>query len=150
MIADLSVDTTRNQLIVNTLAEYPTQQHALLCHLQTQVEALAKLIPGSKILIHKTKPKEREAIIAGLIDGSVRTVVTTWKLFHKGIDLAELEILFLCAPTRSKAQIKQSAGRLMRTSTKIDKHPVIVDFVDKQIDTLKYQWYTRARILKGL
>jgi superfamily II DNA or RNA helicase len=150
MITDLGKNDERNKLIVETVNKYPTQQCVLLCHRQEHVERLSSSIPGSVILLSKTKKKIRAEIIKQLETGQKRIVVTTWQLFHKGIDLAELEILFICAPTRSKVWLKQSAGRLMRLSKKINKKPVIVDFADTRIDLLKYQFYARKRVLTQL
>jgi superfamily II DNA or RNA helicase len=150
MITDMATNVVRNKLIVDTLKEYPTQQHVLLCHRQDHVETLQTLIPGSAILLSKTKKKDRKEVIKQLETGKIRTVITTWQLFHKGIDLAELEILFMCAPTRSKVWLKQSAGRLMRKSKKVSKQPVIIDFADKKVDLLKNQWYNRRKVLINL
>ncbi len=150
MISAMSDDTERNKLIVETVNKYPTQQCVLLCHRQEHVERLAAMLPGSAILLSKTKKKERAEIIKQMENGGKRIIITTWQLFHKGIDLAELEILFICAPTRSKVWLKQSAGRLMRLSKKINKKPVIVDFADTNIDLLKYQFYSRKRVLTQL
>ena len=150
MITDMGTNVERNKLIVDTVNQYPTQQCVLLCHRQDHVELLASMIPGSAVLLSKTKKKDRLAIINALEKGSCRIVVTTWQLFHKGIDLAELEILFICAPTRSKVWLKQSAGRLMRVSKKINKHPLIVDFADINVDLLRYQFYARKKVLTRL
>lgn len=150
MITDMGTNADRNKLIVDTVNKYPKQQCVLLCHRQDHVELLSSMLPGSAILLSKTKKKDRLAIIKSLESGVTRIVVTTWQLFHKGIDLAELELLFICAPTRSKVWLKQSAGRLMRVSKKIDKHPKIIDFADIKVDLLKYQFYARRRVLTRL
>ena len=150
LITDLGTNVERNKLIVDTVNKYTTQQCVLLCHRQAHVELLASMLPGAAVLLSKTPKKERVSIIKGLESGKIRIVCTTWNLFHKGIDLKELQILFICAPTRSKVWLKQSAGRLMRTSNKIDKHPKIIDFADIKIDLLKYQFYSRRRILTRL
>jgi superfamily II DNA or RNA helicase len=150
MITDMADNTERNKLIVDTVAKYPTQQCVLLCHRQEHVRKLVQALPGSVALLSSTKKKERAEIMKQLQSGKKRIVVTTWQLFHKGIDLSELEILFICAPTRSKVWLKQSAGRLMRLSKKIAKEPVIVDFIDKKIDLLRYQAYARKKVLTNL
>lgn len=150
MISDIGTNAERNKLIIDTVNKYPTQQCVLLCHRQDHVELLASMLPGSAILLSKTKKKDRIRVIKDLESGKIRRVVTTWQLFHKGIDLAELELLFICAPTRSKVWLKQSAGRLMRVSKKIDKHPMIIDFFDKNVDLLKYSFYSRKKVLTNL
>jgi superfamily II DNA or RNA helicase len=150
MITHMGTDVNRNNLILKTLANYPTQQCVLLCHRQEHVNTLQAQIPGSVALLSSTKKKDREKIIKQLESGEKRIVITTWQLFHKGIDLAELEILLICAPTRSRVWLKQSAGRLMRVSKKISKKPLIVDFADKKVDLLKYQFYARRKVLQNI
>ena len=150
LLSDMAVDSERNRLIVDTVNKFPTQQMCLLCHRKTQVKLLASMLPGAAVLLSDTPKKERIEIMKTLEDGTRRIVVTTWGLFHKGIDLKELEILFLCAPTKSKILLKQSAGRIMRVSNKIDKHPLIIDFIDTKIDLLKYQAYARRKVLTRL
>lgn len=150
MITHMGTDVNRNALILKTLQEYPTQQCVLLCHRQDHVLLLQSMIPDSVILLSSMKKKDREKVIKQLETGEKRIVITTWQLFHKGIDLAELEILFICAPTRSKVWLKQSAGRLMRMSKKIAKKPIIVDFADRLVDLLKYQWYSRRKVLQNI
>jgi superfamily II DNA or RNA helicase len=150
MVTDLGENIERNKLIIETVAKFPTQQCVLLCHRQEHVEKLSSMLPDSVVLLSTTKKKKRIEIMKEMEAGTKRIIVTTWQLFHKGIDLAELEILFICAPTRSKVWLKQSAGRLMRVSKKIAKKPLIVDFADTKIDLLKYQWYARKRVLTSL
>jgi superfamily II DNA or RNA helicase len=150
MITDMGTNDIRNKLIVDTVNKYKTQQCVLLCHRQEHAQRLGALLPDSVVLLSSVKKKDRAAIMQQLESGKKRIVVTTWQLFHKGIDLKELEILFICAPTRSKVWLKQSAGRLMRVSNKIKKNPVIIDFADVNIDLLKFQWYARKRVFTQL
>lgn len=150
MITDLSKDSDRNALILKELEKYPTQQCVLLCQRVEQVQALHESIPGSVILTSKMKKKDRKAVMAGLLDGTHRIIISTFQLFATGIDLPNLEIGFFCAPIKSVVLVRQSAGRLMRSSSTIEKKPIIVDFVDKRVELLKHQWYTRHKILRNL
>lgn len=151
MISDLSQDGTRNNLILSILPEYPTQQIVLLCQRKDQVEILHKAIPGSCMLTSDMGKKARVAAMKGILDGTHRHVVSTFQLFSTGIDVDTLEIMFMCAPIKSNVKVRQSAGRLMRVSTKLpNKQPIIVDFADKRVELLKHQWYLRSRILRTL
>jgi superfamily II DNA or RNA helicase len=150
MISDLSRDSDRNALIIEELKSYPTQQCVLLCQRKEQVEYFRNNIAGAVMLTSDMKKKERMAVMKGLLDGTHRTIVSTFQLFSTGIDLPDLEVLFICAPIKSVVKVKQSAGRLMRVSARIQKKPIIVDFVDKRVELLKYQWYSRHRILRDL
>lgn len=150
MISNLSADVDRNQLILEKCKEYPTQQIALLCQRKEQVELLHKAIPKSVILTSSTPKKKRKEIMEGLRSGAHRIIISTYQLFATGIDLDTLEVLFMCAPIKSKILVKQTAGRLMRIATSIKKNPIIVDFIDRRVELLKHQYYTRSRILKNL
>ena len=84
-----------------------------------------------------------------LINGEVSIVISTYGLFSTGIDVPQLEVLLLAAPIRSEIKLRQSAGRLMRlhegkTSAKI------IDFVDVNVDLLKFQGRKRKQILEKL
>ncbi|GAH87590.1 unnamed protein product, partial [marine sediment metagenome] len=88
-------------------------------------------------------------VIENLNNGKTKIVVSTFSLFSTGIDIINLEVLFLVGPTRSKIKLKQSIGRIMRKST-IKKNPEIVDFRDMGVDLLKSQAYARNQIYKYL
>ena len=95
--------------------------------------------------------KERVAVMKGLLDGTHRVVISTFQLFSTGIDIPTLQVLFICAPIKSVVKVRQSAGRLMRTTPSLpNKKPIIVDFADKNVELLKHQWYQRSRILRTL
>jgi superfamily II DNA or RNA helicase len=149
MITDLSNNEERNNLILAAVAEYPTQQMALLCQRLEQVDWLHNHIPDSAILTSKMSNKDRAQVMTGLNAGTHRIVITTYPLFKLGIDLSELEVLFFCAPIKDKYMVTQCAWRLIRLSKKgADKKPIIVDFADMKVDMLKYQFYNRQRTLK--
>ena len=151
MISDLSTNFDRNTLILQTLADYPTQQVVMLCQRVEQVELLQLSVPGSVILTSDMGKKARASVMKGLLDGTHRVVISTYQLFSTGIDVPTLEVLFMCAPIKSNVKVRQSAGRLMRVTPLLpNKQPIIVDFADKQVELLKHQWYQRSRILRTL
>ena len=151
MITDLSTNADRNKLIIDTLVDYPTEQVCMLCQRKEQVELLHKTIPGSVTLTSDMGKKARVAVMKGLLDGTHRVVISTFQLFSTGIDIPTLQIMFVCAPIKSVVKVRQSAGRLMRTTPLLpNKKPIIVDFADKRVELLKHQWYLRSRILRTL
>lgn len=151
MITDLSIDTARNKLIVETAKSFPTQQMALLCQRKDQIRALHRAIPSAVTLHGDMNTTARKATMDGLISGKHRIVITTYALFSKGIDLDNLEIMFFCAPVKNKEMVTQAGWRIVRRSkTNPNKKPIIVDFADKKVELLKYQFYTRQRTLKKL
>jgi superfamily II DNA or RNA helicase len=150
MITDLSANDERNNLIIEKVKDYPTQQIIMLCRRKEQTDLLGKAIPDSIVITSKTPAKKRIEIMEGINNRKYRIVISTYELFGTGIDVDTLEILFMCAPIKSKILTKQIAGRLMRISTKIKKNPIIVDFADKQVDLLRNQFYQRSKLLKKL
>jgi len=172
MITDLSACETRNQLIVDTVTEkrYKDLQKVLLCDRIMQVIILHKKLPGSDILISqiskydkdkikskygdqeakeifkKTSKKHRESIITRLNNETLTTLISTYGLFHKGIDIVTLEMAAFCAPIRSEVMVKQCRGRVMRKNK--TKKAVIVDFVDNNIELLSWQAKARQKHLK--
>jgi len=151
MISDLSTNETRNKQIVEILKnEYLDSYAILLCARIEQVNILVDLIgPTAVAITSKTKKKERKQAMQDLNTKIKRHVVSTYGLFSTGIDIPHMNSLFLCAPIKSEIKVRQSAGRLMRKSAgKITA--TIVDFIDTKVELLKYQAYTRKKILEKL
>ena len=176
MISDLSINAERNNLIVNHYKaghENSEKQTVFLCTLRTQVYELWRLLGKTGgVLISplgddiKAKLKEelhlsdeeikefgefgrkksRVNIINGLKDGSINTVVTTYKLFNKGIDISTLTLLYFCGPTRSRTIVLQSRGRIVRKLA--NKHPRIIHIWDDKINLLKNQGYAVHRLIR--
>lgn len=150
MISDLAIDDARNALIYETYTnEYRDSCICMLCSRISQVNAIKHRIPDALVLTSKTKKKDREAAIEKMLSGEANVIISTYSLFSTGIDIPRLDTMFLCGPARSEVRLRQSAGRLMRTADGKTK-ATIVDFVDKTIDLLKYQWYSRRSILKKI
>ena len=151
LITDLSIDTDRNQLIVDTAnkSEYKDKIMCFLCVRISQVETLHKQLPDSEILTSKMTKKQRKLVMEKLLDGRCKKIISTYALFSTGIDVPQLDLAFLCAPLQAEVKIKQTAGRLMRKAPG-KKEATIVDFVDEKVSILKYQYYKRSRIYKKL
>ncbi len=165
MVDDLIDDGDRNKLILDTINEYKGKQMVVLTtrvrHATFLAEQLNKRGHKAEYLVsrlpHPTKhgkfkampKKARAEVISNLNSGKTKIIVSTFSLFSTGIDIINLEVLFLAGPTRSKIKLKQSIGRIMRKST-IKKNPQIVDFQDMQVDLLKHQAYARNSIYKYL
>ncbi len=169
MITDLSMDADRNTLIANTIKSYPDQQIVLLCSRVIQCLLLQDLIPNSKILVGNiskedqkllklyfpTKAEEltkqkgikyRRSVVEELNSKALRIVISTYSLFSTGLDFKDLEIAGFCAPMKSRIQVKQCRGRIMRQGT--SKSPICLDFRDSKVGILKTQSQIRQRILK--
>jgi len=151
LINDLSADDRRNALILRThQVDYARKPTVFLCNRKVQVEYLAKYLGKNAVFLHsKMKKKDRKETMKLLQQGKKTMVVSTYGLFATGIDLPQLEVLFLCAPIRSEVKLRQAAGRLMRKSPG-KTTATIVDFVDTKVEMLRIQGFQRKRIFKNL
>ncbi len=165
MVDDLIEDGQRNKLILDTINEYKGKQMIVLTtrvkHATFLAEQLNKRGHKAEYLVsrlpHPTKhgkfkampKKARAEVISNLNSSKTKIVVSTFSLFSTGIDIINLEVLFLAGPTRSKIKLKQSIGRIMRKAS-VKKTPEIVDFQDMGVDLLKGQAYARNKIYKYL
>lgn len=171
MISDLSVDEERNDLIVSERNKYPDKQAVILCSRISQVILLHRKIPDSDFLIStldknkksylrselgcsddevkefskKTTKKYREKVIENLNNKKLNTIISTYKLFNKGIDVKTLELLLFAGPVRSEVLVKQSRGRIMRKNK--NKKSLIIDFIDEKVELLKVQSWFRKKVL---
>lgn len=149
MISFLSDDEDRNKLILDTYKKSKDRPSCFLCHRTSQVEFLHKNIPNSVMLTSNMKKKDREQAMELLRSKKRIHVISTFGLFSTGVDIPFLELLYLCAPTKSTTKLKQSAGRLMRKAPGKDKAHII-DFADLNIGVLAGQAKKRKRILTNL
>ena len=152
MITDLSQDDDRNDFILDYVIsdENKDKYSILLCTRISQVEYLNHALGDKSVMLtSKMTKKKRGEVMGELYAGEKKIVVSTYGLFSTGIDIPQLEILYLCAPIKSEVKLRQAAGRLMRMS-KGKKKAKIIDFIDQKIDILKYQGYHRNKIFKKL
>jgi superfamily II DNA or RNA helicase len=150
MITDLGEDEERNTLICNTVKQYSDKMVVLLCLRLFQVEKLTNDLGEEAVMLtSKMKKKERALVMQQLLNSEKRIIVSTFALFSTGIDIPQLEMLFLCAPMRSEVKLRQSAGRLMRKSEG-KTSAKIIDFVDVNNGLLANQARKRAKILTNL
>ena len=94
-----------------------------------EAEAIAAVVPQSAVVSAKTKPAQREAIIAGFRSGAIKVVANVGVL-SIGFDFPELETVVLARPTLSLLLYYQQVGRLLRPHPA--KHTAwVVDMVDQ-------------------
>ena len=149
MMDDIAKNKKRNTLIISKHKGHHSKQSVFLCNRIAHAMELKKKIPHSEVLSSKVPKKKRAEIMKKLDENKLKAVITTYSLFSTGIDLANLERLYMCGPIRSEIKIIQSAGRIRRKGKK-GKRPIIIDFVDKEVGLLRNQWYARRRIWKQL
>ncbi len=73
-------------------------------------------------------------------------IVGTYSMAQEGLDIPDLDTLLLATP---KTSITQSVGRILREFPG-KQNPVVVDFVDKNIEVLGAYWGSRKKKYKAL
>lgn len=73
----------------------------------------------------------------------------TFQMAKEGLDIPSLDTLFLVTPNSSEITVEQSAGRISREHPG-KKQPMIVDFVDNNVDICMKLYFIRMRIYQRL
>lgn len=109
MINKIDVD------IVSMINEVKTKHKSILvfCTSIAQSQRMLRYFPESQSISSQTKPKERDSIITGFKDGSIKIVFNVGVL-TTGFDMPELDCIVLLRPTRSVALYYQMLGRGVR------------------------------------
>jgi superfamily II DNA or RNA helicase len=84
------------------------------------------------VLTGSTPARQRAAIVAGLNDGTVKTVIATGQLIGEGFDCKGLSHLFVATPIKFSGRVLQYAGRVLRPAPGKDQ-AAIVDYVDERV-----------------
>lgn len=92
----------------------------VFCSSVDQAQRFCALVPGSKVVTAKTKPKDRAAIIEGFRKGEIHTVFNVGVL-TTGFDHPALDCIVLLRPTMSIGLYYQMLGRGVRTSEETGK-----------------------------
>lgn len=100
---------------------------------------LQRLIPNSSVCAGNIKEKDR--------DYSNNVIIATYALAKEGLDIPSLDVLHLATPTKDKATIVQSVGRIER-NTQGKGTPVCYDYVDEEIPYCVNAFKKRRSFLK--
>ena len=129
----MAEDKERNELILDLLKENGNNYCLILSDrlvgLQYLRDKLGKglLIDGSQT--SKKAKKEREEAINKIRNKEEHYLFATLQLAREGLDIRPLNRLFLIAPTKNKAVLIQSVGRVERRDDGKET-PIVYDFVD--------------------
>lgn len=86
-----------------------------VAHSRAIVDALVAVGARAIHLDANSPEHEREDALGALRDRRL-DVISNCMLFGEGLDVPEMDLLFLCRPTKSIALYRQQAGRVMRTA----------------------------------
>ena len=136
----LAENPVRNKLIASKIAENDTHSNLILSdrlqHLRELIKCLIELgIPESEIRMidgTMTSKKAREARLQALDDmraGTAKFLFASYSLGKEGLDIPNLDRLYLALPKKDFAAVTQSIGRIGRTSHGKDS-AICYDFVD--------------------
>lgn len=164
----LVIDKARNRLVADLAAREGAAGHSVLVlsNHKAHCRRLAKLIcaAGTKAValvgsmtrkereldptgLVKFKKRDRKEIVSALRDGSERVLVAT-SLADEGLDIPRLSRVILAFPGGSHRATQQQLGRAMRPFE--GKYPVLYDFVDRGVETLRRRASERRGVYRKL
>ena len=119
-----------------------------LCHLETLMNLLPPKLKDKAVMVSgkmttKKGKAEREQAIEDMRTGKKKYLFATYSLACEGLDIPNLDRLFMITPVKDYARVTQSIGRIARTCDN-KGNPIAYDFVDS-IGFLVKMYKTRCR-----
>lgn len=151
MLTTLINNTDRNNLIVDVIANEAPGHYSLvlsdrIAHLDILKDMLTKRLPGMQIEILTgtgMTTQERTSLMERAKAGQIDILLAT-KLAREGLDLPNLDRLFLVTPKKNSLTIEQEVGRIRRPCAN-KQDAIVYDFWDTQNPILKVQFWTRKK-----
>ncbi len=147
----LIFDTNRNNLILKDidenisrfksiliLTERKAHVNVLNLYLKEKYETIA--ISGDD------SERSRKSKLEQIAQGHFQIIISTGQYFGEGIDISELECLFIVYPFAFEGKLVQYIGRIQRSG----KPPVIFDYRDSKIDYFEKMFKQRKRYYNKL
>jgi len=152
IISKLTKDKERNKLIIDELIKYSNEDRKILL-LSDRVKHLKDLITWFNNLKNK---KVKTSLFIGEMKEDQRkkamkadVLFATQHIAKEGLDIPELDTLFVVTPFANENRAKQSVGRILRKRPD-KKQPIVIDFVDRNIDILRFMWVKRKKAYDSL
>jgi superfamily II DNA or RNA helicase len=147
----LVYDTQRNALILNDIEKnaHRFKTILILSERKAQVEILNLYLKDKyeTITIHGDDSEgSRKIKIEQIKQGHFKIVISTGQYFGEGIDISNLECLFIVYPFAFEGKLVQYIGRIQRSK----KSPVIFDYRDLKIDYFEKMFKQRKRYYNKL
>ena len=138
MITYLTEDEERNNLILEAIEEEEGHSCLILsdridhldrlyCGLPPGMRQKAVMVTGK--MVSKAGKAEREAALDQMRSGEKRYLFASYALAKEGLDIPQLDRLFMATPVKDEAVVIQAVGRVCRTAEGKDT-PLVYDFVD--------------------
>ncbi|MCK4920502.1 MAG: DEAD/DEAH box helicase [Bacteroidales bacterium] len=144
-------DTQRNSLIIKDIEEnsHRFKTILILSERKAHVDILNLYLKDKfeTITIHGDDPESsRKSKIEQIKQGHFKIVISTGQFFGEGIDISNLECLFIVYPFAFEGKLIQYIGRIQRS----EKRPVIFDYRDIKIDYFEKMFKQRKRYYNKL
>jgi superfamily II DNA or RNA helicase len=144
-------DTQRNSLILRDIEENANRFKTILVlsERKTHVDILNLYLKDKfeTITIHgEDSESSRKSKIEQIKQGHFKIVISTGQYFGEGIDISNLECLFIVYPFAFEGKLIQYIGRIQRS----ENRPVIFDYRDSKIDYFEKMFKQRNRYYKKL
>jgi len=144
-------DTQRNSLIIDDLEKNVGRFKTVLVLTERKAHVdILNLYLKDKfetIIIHgDDSEKSRKSKLEQLKQGQYKIVISTGQFFGEGVDVDNLECLFIVYPFAFEGKLVQYIGRIQRSG----KPPVIFDYRDSKIDYFDKMFKQRNRYYKKL
>jgi superfamily II DNA or RNA helicase len=138
----------RNAAIIETARQHAFNQVLILVNEIEHGEALAKAIPGARLIHSKLPKKQRRETLEAAKNGDCGCLVAT-SLADEGLDIPCLNVLILASGGRSKIKAEQRTGRVLRAFGG-KGHGLIYDFRDSAQPVMASQARKRIAVYKSL
>lgn len=144
-------DTQRNSLILNDIEKNTNRFKTILIlsERKAHVDILNLYLKDKyeTITIHgEDSESSRKSKIEQIKQGHFKIVISTGQYFGEGIDISNLECLFIVYPFAFEGKLIQYIGRIQRS----ENPPVIFDYRDSKIDYFEKMFKQRNRYYKKL
>lgn len=144
-------DTQRNLLILNDIEQNAERFKTILILTERKAHVdILNLYLKDKyetITIHGDDSESaRKSKIEQIKQGHFKIVISTGQYFGEGIDISNLECLFIVYPFAFEGKLIQYIGRIQRSK----KTPVIFDYRDSKIDYFEKMFKQRKRYYNKL
>jgi len=157
LINYLVENETRSKLIAAKIAENRNHSNMILSdrlqHLRELITCLLNLgIPADQIrmidgeMTGKKAKAERKQALDDMKSGDAKFLFLSYSLGKEGLDIPNLDRLYLTIPHKNFTVVTQSIGRIERTSDNKDS-AICYDFVDN-IESCVKSWKQRKSIYK--
>ena len=144
-------DTQRNALIVGDIDKNANRFKTILIltERKAHVDILNMYLKEryETITIHGDDSEQsRKSKLEQLRQGHYKIIISTGQYFGEGVDIDNLECLFITYPFAFEGKLVQYIGRIQRSG----KPPVIFDYRDSRIDYFEKMFKQRNRYYKKL